>query len=156
MSSGLRFNEDYGAVSDVTRMLYLEPDTAGFAYAQPLAHPVGEVWSYSSGTANIVARIVQDTAGAASPIQRPPVRASRHAERRHRARRTRHAGRLVVHVCHRARLGAASRSFCCKTASWQGQQLLPDGFVDMMAEPVPASARPVRPRLRLAVGLRSA
>jgi len=45
MSSGLRFNEDYGAVSDVTRMLYLEPDTAGFAYAQPLVHPVGETWS---------------------------------------------------------------------------------------------------------------
>ena len=31
MSSGLEFNEDYGDVTDVTRMLYLEPDMAGFA-----------------------------------------------------------------------------------------------------------------------------
>ncbi|HEV7614117.1 MAG TPA: serine hydrolase domain-containing protein [Steroidobacteraceae bacterium] len=46
MSSGLRFNEAYGTVSDVTRMLYLEPDTADFARRQPLEHPVGEVWSY--------------------------------------------------------------------------------------------------------------
>jgi CubicO group peptidase (beta-lactamase class C family) len=31
--------------------------------AQPLAHPVGEYWSYSSDTANILSRIVQDAAG---------------------------------------------------------------------------------------------
>ena len=37
MSSGLEFNEDYGDVTDVTRMLYLEPDMAGFAAAKPLA-----------------------------------------------------------------------------------------------------------------------
>ena len=67
MSSGLRFNEAYGAVSDVTRMLYLQPDTAGFAREQPLQHPPGEVWSYSSGTANILSRIVQDAAGSSAP-----------------------------------------------------------------------------------------
>ena len=34
MSSGLEFNEDYGDVTDVTRMLYLEPDMAAFAVGQ--------------------------------------------------------------------------------------------------------------------------
>ena len=34
MSSGLEFNEDYGDVTDVTRMLYLEPDMAAYAAAQ--------------------------------------------------------------------------------------------------------------------------
>ena len=63
MSSGLEFNEDYGDVTDVTRMLYLEPDMAGFAAAKPLAHPVGETWSYSSGTTVILSRIWQDAAG---------------------------------------------------------------------------------------------
>lgn len=33
MSSGLRFNEGSGAVSDLTRMLYLEADMAAFASA---------------------------------------------------------------------------------------------------------------------------
>jgi CubicO group peptidase (beta-lactamase class C family) len=44
-------------------MLYLQPDMAGFARGQPLAHPAGEFWSYSSGTANILSRIAQDAAG---------------------------------------------------------------------------------------------
>ena len=48
MTSGLRFNEAYGGVSDVVRMLYLEPDMAAYARSQPLEHPVGEHWSYSS------------------------------------------------------------------------------------------------------------
>ncbi len=39
MSSGLKFNEAYGSVSDVTSMLYLQPDMAGFARAQPLITP---------------------------------------------------------------------------------------------------------------------
>ena len=38
MSSGLAFNENYGEVSDVTRMLYLEPDMAAFVFAKPLLH----------------------------------------------------------------------------------------------------------------------
>jgi CubicO group peptidase (beta-lactamase class C family) len=72
MSSGLGFNEAYGAVSDVTRMLYLQSDMAEFARAQPPLHPPGEFWSYSSGSANILARIVQDASplGAAYPAER--------------------------------------------------------------------------------------
>ncbi|MEZ5716210.1 MAG: serine hydrolase [Paracoccaceae bacterium] len=63
MSSGLRFNEDYGDVSDVTRMLYLEPDMAAFAANQPLDHAPGSTFSYSSGTAVLLARIWQDAVG---------------------------------------------------------------------------------------------
>ncbi len=67
MSSGLRFNEGSGAVSDLTRMLYLEADMAAFASAQPLAHPIGTVWSYSSGSAVILSRIFQGAAGSDAP-----------------------------------------------------------------------------------------
>ncbi|TIW18788.1 MAG: serine hydrolase, partial [Mesorhizobium sp.] len=42
MSSGLAFNEDYGDVADVTRMLYLEPDMAGFAEAKQLTGEGGK------------------------------------------------------------------------------------------------------------------
>ncbi len=60
MSSGLKFVEDYvpGSVSDVIEMLYGsgKDDTAAYAAAQPLIHPPGEVMSYASGTTNIVAR----------------------------------------------------------------------------------------------------
>lgn len=67
MRSGLAFVEDYvdGDSSDVIDMLFGagQHDTAGYAIAKPLAHRPGEVWSYSSGTTNIVARIVGDAVG---------------------------------------------------------------------------------------------
>ena len=67
MSSGLEFNEDYvdGGISDVIPMLMGDGrhDTGGFAAARPLIHPPGEHWSYSSGTTNIVCRLLRDVVG---------------------------------------------------------------------------------------------
>ncbi|MBP2549016.1 CubicO group peptidase (beta-lactamase class C family) [Neorhizobium galegae] len=60
MESGLAFNEDYGAVADVTRMLFLEPDMAGFAASLPLARTSGTGFHYSSGTAMLLSRLWMD------------------------------------------------------------------------------------------------
>jgi CubicO group peptidase (beta-lactamase class C family) len=60
MSSGLSFDETYGPTNDVSRMLFLAPDMGAFAARFRLAARPDTVWSYSSGTANIVARIVRD------------------------------------------------------------------------------------------------
>ena len=62
-SSGLAFDETYGAVNDVSRMLFTARDTGAFAAAFPLAAPPESVWSYSSGTSNLVARSVRDAFG---------------------------------------------------------------------------------------------
>ena len=140
MSSGLHFNEGYGAVSDVTRMLYLEPDMSEFARAQPLAHPVGEFWSYSSGTANILARIVQDAGGrlgagvAAEKIFKPLGMASAIIE-------TDEDGTLVgsSYMYATARDWARYAQFLLQDGVWRGQEMLPHGYVAMMATPVAAS-----------------
>ncbi len=140
MSSGLRFNEAYGAVSDITRMLYLEPDMAGFARAQPLAHPAGEVWSYSSGTANILSRIVQDAAGRvgaeypAEKLFKPLGMASATME-------TDEYGTLVgsSYMYATARDWARYGQFLLQDGVWRGQEFLPRGYVGMMAAPVAAS-----------------
>ena len=42
MESGLAFNEDYGTVTDVTRMLFLEPDMTRFVLSLPLEANPGE------------------------------------------------------------------------------------------------------------------
>ncbi len=63
MSSGLKFIEDYVPGSDSSQMLFHERDMGAYAARQPLRHPPGKVWSYSSGTANIVSRIAQQTVG---------------------------------------------------------------------------------------------
>jgi CubicO group peptidase (beta-lactamase class C family) len=68
MRDGLRFFEDYtdGSASDTIEMLYGKgkEDVAHFAADRPLAHPPGTVFNYSSGSANIVSRIVADKVGA--------------------------------------------------------------------------------------------
>ncbi len=61
MSSGLAFDEVYAPFYDVTYMLYSSDDFGAFAAEKRLAAPPGTEWKYSSGTANIVARIVRKT-----------------------------------------------------------------------------------------------
>lgn len=61
MSSGLQFDETYKPLHGVTRMLYRSPDFAAFAATQPLETDPDRKWYYSSGTANILARIVRQT-----------------------------------------------------------------------------------------------
>jgi len=63
MSSGLKFVEEYVAGSDSTQMLFHEANMAAYAAGKPLEHAPGSAWSYSSGTANIISRIVMDAAG---------------------------------------------------------------------------------------------
>lgn len=68
MSSGLRFVEDYvpDHPSDVIEMLFGagKADVAAYAASKPLEHPPGTVWSYASGTTNIIARAIGDVLGA--------------------------------------------------------------------------------------------
>lgn len=67
MSSGLAFQEDYvdGVVSDVIPMLMFDGrhDTGAFAAEKSLEHPPGSHWYYSSGTTNIICRILKDVVG---------------------------------------------------------------------------------------------
>lgn len=61
MSSGLEFEEVYAPLYDATDMLYGSYDFAAFAAAKPLKTAPDSEWYYSSGTANITARIVRQT-----------------------------------------------------------------------------------------------
>jgi CubicO group peptidase (beta-lactamase class C family) len=70
MSSGLQFDESYGGVSDLTRMLYLEPDMAAYAAAQPLLQPAGTAWNDSSGTSLLLSRIWQRAAAGGNAAAR--------------------------------------------------------------------------------------
>ncbi|MDC0008180.1 beta-lactamase family protein [bacterium] len=59
MESGLAWDEDYAAISDVTKMLFLESDmTSVQARQEAIAQP-SEVWNYSSGTTNLLSGILR-------------------------------------------------------------------------------------------------
>jgi CubicO group peptidase (beta-lactamase class C family) len=64
MRSGLRFAEAYSNPwSDVVKMLFTLPDAASYAASRPLSSTPGSVWSYSSGTTNILSAIVRQAVG---------------------------------------------------------------------------------------------
>ena len=54
MTSGLTWDETYSLGTPITQMLYAEPDMAGYAASQPLAHQPGTVQQYSSGSTNVL------------------------------------------------------------------------------------------------------
>ncbi len=69
MRSGLAWIEDYvdDTASDVIEMLFGESDHTGdhaaYAASKPLEHEPGSFWEYSSGTTNIVARLLAEALG---------------------------------------------------------------------------------------------
>ncbi|MGA8047421.1 MAG: serine hydrolase [Dermatophilaceae bacterium] len=64
MRSGLAWDETYDLGTPITEMLYMADDMAGFAAAQPLTAPIGQVQQYSSGSTNILCSALLDRADA--------------------------------------------------------------------------------------------
>ncbi|MEI7422727.1 MAG: serine hydrolase [Prolixibacteraceae bacterium] len=59
MSSGLKWTEDYGDVSEATTMLYRERNCYQSAIKAPYEKKPDVEWKYSSGTANILSGIIR-------------------------------------------------------------------------------------------------
>lgn len=59
MNSGLAWDEDYGTVSDVTRMLYMEEDIVKFLLTKKADQPPGKEWKYASGTTNLLMGLIR-------------------------------------------------------------------------------------------------
>lgn len=59
MSSGLSFVEDYGSPSDATQMLFRKKGAGAYALQSKAYTEPNKVWSYSSGTTNILQEIIR-------------------------------------------------------------------------------------------------
>lgn len=140
MSGGLAFNEDYGDVTDVTRMLFLEPDMAGFAAAKPLAGGIGKSWNYSSGTALILSRLWQTAAGP-DALEWPRRALFGPLGMKSAVLEADETGTFVgsSYLYATARDWARFGQFLLQDGVWNGQAILPPGFVPWMREPAPAS-----------------
>jgi len=60
MESGLEWAEVYSDVSTATKMLYDSEDNGGVALKQPLEYTPGSYWEYSSGTSNIISKYLRN------------------------------------------------------------------------------------------------
>lgn len=144
MQSGLAFNEDYGdPLSDVNRMLFNAADAGAVAAKKPEIHKPGDVWAYSSGTANLAARTLRavlakhgidlyafaheaifDPIGAASFVLETDPDGNP-------------IGSSFVYATARdwARLG----ELYLRGGVWNGRRVLPEGWTDYVSTPTAAS-----------------
>lgn len=63
MTDGLAFSEEYNPGDDATAMLFTEPSSSDFVMGKAALTAPGTRFNYSSGTANLLARIYSDRLG---------------------------------------------------------------------------------------------
>ncbi len=59
MNCGLAWEEDYGSISDATKMLYLDKDMTIAQIHKKAIHKPNEYWYYSSGVSNLLSGILR-------------------------------------------------------------------------------------------------
>jgi CubicO group peptidase (beta-lactamase class C family) len=144
MSSGLDFDENYdNPLADVMQMLFAEADQAKFAAAKELVHPPGTHWHYSSGTSEIISRVLRESFASRDKYLRFP-----------RERLFGPLGMKSAVLAPDASGTFTASSFIYATArdfarcgllflqdgTWHGQPLLPDGWVVYSRGPARALA----------------
>jgi CubicO group peptidase (beta-lactamase class C family) len=136
MTDGLEFDEVYDPNTDATNMLFTPRDTGDFAADKPLLHPPGTSWAYSSGTTNILCdvahqasglgpemahELVFEPLGMTSAVMEPDA-----------------SGGLVCssYLYATARDWARFGHWFLQDGEWEGERLLPDGWVEYSTTPV--------------------
>ncbi len=140
MNSGLEWNEGYGSITDATVMLHEKPNFAEFAQRHELVEVPGTVWNYSSGTSNILMDYLRRELGGNDQLYAfidslflsiaPTLLIESDQSGRP-------VGSSYGWATTRdwARLG----QFMLQDGVWQGDTLLPPGWIDYMREPAAGS-----------------
>ena len=146
MCSGLRWREAYedDPVTDVERMLFLEPDMAAHAAGKPRDSVPGTVLRYSSGSTNIVCRHMRQTMGdLAAYLSFPRRELFSRIGMRSATLATDASGTFIgssyLYATDRdyARFGM----FCLNDGVWAGRRILPEGWMRYLTSPTPAASR---------------
>lgn len=146
MSSGLQFDEDYdNPFSDVLQMLYSEPDPAAYAASFPLVAGPDEKWSYSSGTTNIISRIVRDAVGGSLTdyLSFPKRALFDRIDMESAVMEPSASGNFVgsSFMYATARDWARFGLLYLQDGVWAGERILPEGWVDYSRTPTPGAPR---------------
>lgn len=146
MSSGLAFNEDYGdPYGDVLTMLFREPDCGTYAASRPLLHAPGTVWDYSSGTTNLICRILREQLDgeAASSLAFPRAALFAPLGMTSAVMEPDASGAFIgsSYTFATARDWARFGQLYLQDGEWNGERILPEGWVAYSTTPAPTSPR---------------
>ena len=145
MSGGLEFNEAYAPFSDAVNMFYDSYDFAAYAAQKSLEAPPDTKFHYSSGTANIIARMVRQIAEAEYPnyytfiYQELFAKIGMHSAKFEPDPSGTFVGSSYVFATARdwARFGL----LYLQDGVWEGDRLLPEGWVAYTTTPTPPAPR---------------
>ncbi|AFY88108.1 serine hydrolase domain-containing protein [Chroococcidiopsis thermalis] len=146
MSSGLKFDENEGnPLGNLIQMLFGQSNVAAYAASQPLEADPGSKWQYASGTSNILSRIVRravgdrdadyltfprralfNPLGMSSAVIEPDASGT-------------FIGSAFMYATARdwARFGL----LYLQDGVWEGQRILPEGWVKYSRTPAPAAPK---------------
>ena len=147
MVDGLDFVEVYEEAgrSDVVEMLFRSgrEDVAAYARQRPSAHPPGSYWNYSSGTTNVVAAIVSSVLGGGREGMEAFMRRALFDRIGMTSAKPRFdpAGTFIgsSYVFATARDFARFGLLYLRDGIWDGERVLPEGWVDHGRTETPAS-----------------
>lgn len=144
MSSGLAFDEIYRPGSDATHMLYRVADMGAYAASRPLEFAPEEHWSYSSGTTNLVMRILRERLGGLGPLWHfafthlfGPIGMTSAVLEPDESGAFVGSSYMWATTRDWLRFGELFR----RDGVWQGRNILPKGWVEYSVHPTPAAPR---------------
>lgn len=137
MTDALAFEEVYDPDTDATRMLFRPGDTAAYAADQPLVDTPGAVWSYSSGTTNLLCDVLARADGD-DPSTLAARRVFAPLSMTSAVMGTDTSGDPVCssYGYATARDWARFGQLYLQDGAWGGQRLLPEGWVAYTTTPV--------------------
>lgn len=140
-TNGLDWVEDYTGVSDATNMLFLKPDAAAIAASKPLKYEPGSYFYYSSGTTNILSKILRNQLGEES-YQRLPYEDFFYKIGMHNTIMEKDASGTFVGSSFAFATGRDFARFgllMLNKGSWDGTQILSRHWVEFATTPTPAA-----------------
>ncbi len=142
MSSGLIFEENYGKPSDATRMLFRKKAAGVYAMTSYAGAKPGEKWYYSSGTTNILQEIVRRKFSShAEYLAFPHIRLFRKIGMNSAVIEPDASGTYIgsSFMYATARDWAKFGQLYLQDGVWNGERLLPEGWVKYSATETPHS-----------------
>ncbi|MTB50538.1 serine hydrolase [Lewinella sp. W8] len=141
MNSGLGWNEAYGGLSDATIMLHEHADMAAYQIGMPAVTPPGEAWVYSSGTTNTLMELLRRERGGTAELYDFLYDSLFHRIAPSLLLEPDQSGRPVgsSYGWATARDWARLGQFMLQDGIWEGDTLLPPGWVDYLRQPAAGS-----------------